>query len=64
MNTIYQLRDNDTDKDIGLYTFEDNSLNIEELYKLYQKSNEWEFDVYLEKCSIHFTRLFVEEIYV
>jgi hypothetical protein len=67
MNTLYQLRDEITDENIGLYTFKnvENYENVISLYTEYKKERKEEnFDEYLMNNNIDFTRLFVEEIYV
>lgn len=67
MKTLYQLRDEITDENIGLYTFKnvENYEKIISLYTEYKKEGKEEnFDEYLMNNNIDFTRLFVEEIYV
>lgn len=69
MNTIYQLRDNNTDELLGLYTFEDKLTSDEQIsiwFFDYKRGIEIydDFDCYLESKDIKFERLFVEEVYV
>ena len=69
MNTIYQLRDNDTDEEIGLYTFEKRDITESKIKKLYEEylnnvDNYEDFESYLNSCGIEYTRLFIEEVYV
>jgi len=69
MNTIYQLRDNDTDELLGLYIFEDSNVGDEQIsiwYFDYKRGIEIydDFDCYLDSKNIKFERLFTEEVYV
>jgi hypothetical protein len=73
MSTIYQLRDDETDELLGLYTFESDTMTefyIKEEYHKFKTSEEYEnednmtFDYWLESKHIGFQRLFTEEIYV
>ena len=69
MNTIYQLRDNDTDELLGLYTFQNNSIDSEQItiwYFDYIRGIEIydNFDCYLDSKEVIYERSFTEEIYV